>query len=355
MFNYFDFVYFFFALLILLMGILVLFDHYRSKNNIIFFLISLSAIAWMLTLYFGYGYADYANFHEGIFWMRLSYGFSILGMSLMTIFIYLFPRPSFVLPNSVKYFYLVITLALFAVAGFTPLVNDFFLVKDGIYIKDTFGPLYFLYATDIIFNLMASVALAVVKLSNIKGIERGKMVYVSYGYFAFVTLAVATNVILPIFDIIVLQREIHVLILAFVMPSYYAIHRYRFLNFSNTTLNLLRKIILYTIFFISIFWIFRLLTFTFPETNVIFVSLLSSFIGLLFIKWIERIFPELITESFREFRNTLTSFKSKIYSCDTYEKLQKLIDDTFLIELNYVNVKLYIIRDKKEKLKIPIY
>jgi len=355
MFELFDIIYYFILLLILVMGITVLINNHKSKNNWIFFLFILGTIGWMISLRLGWGYVDYSNWEYVLFWMRSAYGFSILGMSLMTIFIYLFPRPTFVFPKTIRIIYLSFTAILFLLASFTPLINESLVIVDGIYTKDAFGLLYPFYVFDIILNFGVSAYFSISKLKNTYGLEKEKMTFVALGYLIFVILAILTNVILPLFNIFILQRESQILIVAFIVPAFYAIYRYRFFNFSNVSLNTLKGLVSYVIFLLSAFLTYELIVHYYPDIDRIFLGLFSAFTALIVFQLAKKKLPDLVTESFREFQNALREFKTKIYFCDTYENLQMFIDRTFLIQLNYINAKIYVVRKNKDEFIFPSY
>ncbi len=70
---------------------------------------------------------------------------------------------------------------------------------------------------------------------------------------------------------------------------------------------------------------------------------------------LKSIFPELLGFGLKELQNILAKFKSKIFYCDTYPKLRKIMEEIFLIKLNFVQAKLFIIRNKKIGTNIPIH
>jgi signal transduction histidine kinase len=355
MFQTFDIIYYLILSLIFVMGIFVLFNNSKSKNNWSFFIFVLGAMGWIISLRMGWLDADYANWKAALFWMRFSYGFSIVGMSLMVTFIYLFPRPTISIPRILQIIYLGLNFAIFLLAGLTPLINKSLIIENGIYIKDALGSLYPLYVFVILLNLLLSAYLLINKLKNTYGIEREKISLVFFGYLAFAALAVLTNVVLPIFNILILQQESQILIIAFIIPAYYAIHRYRFFNFSYYSFNLLRKLIFCSTFLFIFFSSFILLAFFVPEKNIWFYNIPALLITIVVFESIRQFIPIFTPGNLREFQNAISELQTKIYFCDTYAKLQSAIEKIFLINLNFVSAKIYIIRKKKAEIGIPIY
>jgi len=92
-----------------------------------------------------------------------------------------------------------------------------------------------------------------------------------------------------------------------------------------------------------------------PDTNTILTAGASILLGLFILNQTDKKLPQFISESFREFENALTELNSKIYFCDNYEKLRTAVEKTFLLKLNMVNAKIYIVRKKKINLDIPVY
>ncbi len=360
--HLFDFIYYSFAVLMGIMGLLVVWDNPKSKNGWLFFLVCLGGIGWMLTLYLGYFYTDSALWEPALFWMRLAYGFSILGMSFMTAFIYSFPKPNPVFTKRVIFLFWGFTLAFFLLASFTGLVNDNFLIVDGKYANDTLGPLFLLYVADMVFNLFAPFILLIIKLRNTQGIEKRKMVLVMYGYLLFVAIAVVTNVILPVFSIFILQSQIPIVILFFVLPTYYAIQRFRFFNLAYVYLKFAREGLLLAGYALFIFLINKELTFFFPsllhEGSLVISALAAAGIYM----YARSVIPEFSGSGIKGLKSALTDLKSKIYYCDTFGKLMETMEETFTVKLDFARVGLYIIRkngaetaEKAGKGKISVY
>ncbi len=352
--DFFDLSYFFFALLVFIMGFLVFLRDSKKKHALLFFTETTGLAAWMITLYLGFYYVDRSVWEPGLIWMRLAYGTSIWGMSAMTAFIYAFPRATVHVPKFLRQLFAAFTVGLIIVSSFTPLVNDYFLIVENEYIQDTLGSLFIVYVLFLVFNLLASLVLSIMKLRRAEGIEKEKIAFVSYGYFAFVTGAVLTNVVLPVFDIVILQREVPILIVLFIIPSYYAIHKYRFFNLHNASLNLIRKILLYAAFFSTLIAT-PIVADRFLEINLAIAWVLGALLALFVFRLLEREIPVVTSESQKKFRVSLTNLQSKIYTTNTFDKLSRLIQTTFAVNLNITEARLYVLRDKKQELGIPVY
>ena len=85
-------------------------------------------------------------------------------------------------------------------------------------------------------------------------------------------------------------------------------------------------------------------------------DLISAILGIFVLIKVQKLLPEFIPESFREFRNSINELLSRVCQCGTYEKLRKLIESTFLIRLNLENAKIYAVRQSNIAADhIPVY
>lgn len=352
--NFIDFLYHSCGLFILILSILVLASNVKQRNNWLFFFWSLGASGWIESLWWGFYFFDHKAWSSALFFFRIGFAFAALGVAFMTMFFYFFPR--ILKPVDLKYKLLFLATTGFIVSSsLTNFVHQGFLIENGTYLSDRLGPGYILFTLFILFNYFIAVYLATQKYKLSSGIEKKKLSYVTFGNFAFISLVMITNLILPAFGIVsvYLQQASPILTLAFVVPTFFALQRYRFFNFSNGLLNLLRKIITYGTYLTTV-----LLTYVFFEPLLkhgILRGIISAMIGIVIFKMIEKRFPFLETSGFKNFKNALTRFKSKIYYLNRYHELEKLVEEVFLLELNFVNAKVFVVRKKADDLELNIY
>jgi len=340
-------------MLIVAMGILVALNGWKSLNNKIFFLVALGSIGWVGSLHEAWVYIGNLDWDGALPLMRLSYAFSVLGTTLMTIFIYYFPTPSIVIPRILQIIYLFSSILLFFLAGFTSLVNKNLLIEENTYVSDVFGPLQLVYILSVLLNLFIAAYLSIKKYNKATGLNKNKMALVLSGYFAFVVTAILTNVVLPLFNIYVIQSYSQFLIVFFLVPTFFALQRYRFFNFSNASLNVLRKIITYSIYLSVVTFCYILLNYYLPPGAL--RGIISAFIAIIVFNYAEKYIPLMVTSSFKHFKDTLTKFKSKASYCNTYYELEKLIEEIFIIELNYVNAKVFVVRKNIGDVDLNVY
>ncbi|MBN1258905.1 hypothetical protein JXA05_04075 [Candidatus Peregrinibacteria bacterium] len=316
----------------------------------------------MTTLYLGYWYADRQYWNMALVWIRLSYGFSIVAMSLMTVFIYFFPKTVLTIRRLFGVLYIGITAITFCIASFTTSIHHSFIIENGVYVNDNLGSLYFLYLFDIIFNLFAPFIILIIKLKDIQGIERRKMMMVMYGYLLFVAIAVTTNVVLPVFNIIILQRQIPIVILFFVLPTYYAIQRFRFFNLAYIYRKLAREGLLLAGYVLFALFISKGLISFFPVLAKDISLVISILVAGGLYMYARSIIPEFYDIGMRGLKNAITNLKSKIYYCDTFGKLLEILQETFTVKLDFARADLYVIRkrngetsEKTDKKTISIF
>jgi len=347
--------YFFCALLFLLLGTITLISNYKQNPNRVFFVYTICMFFWIIFLYFGYFFLFQINTKLSLPLIRLAYGFPMLGGFFMVTFFYYFPRKIISIPKKIEKFLLIFALTFFLICSFTPLVEKEHIIIDGVPVGEKFGSLYIPYMIYTLLNVGASIGLPLYKLKLLQGLERVKLIIAAIGSVIFNFLAILFNVILPIFGIWIFIAKAPLFSLLFLIPTFYSIQKHRFFHFSNISLNLLNKFVLLAVFLAASFASFSFITVIFHPANIHAASLLSALLGLGVLKLADNFLPELISKNIRELRNKLTGFKSKIYSCDTYNKLQKIIEEVFLINLNLTNAKLFIIREKDARLDIPVY
>ena len=353
---YLTLLYGFCSIIMLLFGILALCNNYKARSNQVFFLFLLSTIFWMFFVYFGYFFVDPNNLNKSLFFFRYAYGFSIFLPFFALTFFYYFPRPTIIFSKYIKLFIIIFTIFLFFVSAFTPLVETSLIFKNEVLV-DILGPLYLLYTIYFIFYLILSAVLALKKRNE--GIEKKKLLFATFGLLSFIFLTVMTNVVLPILGIVILVQESPVFTLFFLIPAFYAIQKYRFFNFTNTLINLIRKIVLLGVFLLTVTAIFNIFLVFFPKVNLILNILISSTIAIFAYKALEKMFPEFISKEFFKFRDVMKELRLKMYYCENYKSLQDHLDKIFVSKLNIDSVKIFAVMDKNEKRKsldyIPVY
>ena len=340
----------------LIIGIILLFKNSTSPINRSLAGFCISQFLWIVSLYMGYYCIDPYIPEKSIFFIRLAYGFGWLMYLFLPIFFYNFPQKTFSIHRITHIAISISATAIFFVTSFSNLVHLHQHVEDGIYVSDDFGPLYMPYTYSLIAIILVALLFVIQKIVTSTGIAKKQILLTSSG-FLLVIASLMTNVVLPLFNIFIFQLESITFSLFFLIPTFYAIQKYHSFNIHRRSLNTVRQFIIWALVLIMAIGSHKLLTTNnfFPTINVpIFITIGS----IIFYSLLQKIFPEITTPSFRLFRNNLKEFQVKIYECNQYEDLSKLLEEYFHIRLHINYPKILIIRDSKKSQKsfsLPTY
>ncbi len=188
-------------------------------------------------------------------------------------------------------------------------------------------------------------------MKHVSGIDKEKMKLTFYGYISQVTLIIATNVVLPFFGIFFFQENSVLFTLFFIIPSYYAIQKYRFFSLSIAAYKILRKVFLLSGFVFVTFFLGQF----FHELFGAFGYVSGILIGIFFYEAADSRFPRVISKTFKEFRNGVIDLKTSITSADSFERLQKAIENILVIRLNMTKAWICAIRTKQINKHIPFH
>lgn len=341
--------------LTLIIGALTLFQNNKSTANKLFAGFALGTVSWMISLQSGFYLASPENIKLVNFFFRLSFGSGVVSIFLLTYFFYIFPRKTVVFPKIVEYLYSLSTLGLLLFTVFTPYIYESVILAGNGEFPDILGKYYPLVIGFALFSYLIQIYLSIKKIFITSGIERKKIVLAFTGLSLFIFFVALTNGILPLFGVTIFQSEAVIFSLLFLIPAFYSIQKFRFFDFSNTSLNILRYFIIVCIFVLSTFIIEYLFEFFIPGGSRFLIHIESAVVSLLLFIRLEKTFPEFTTSSFRELKSQLNQLKANIYYCNNYQDLISKIEKTFVVNLHYTTAKLFIVRDKKNKIDIPLY
>jgi len=339
--------------IMLLLGSAALRKDYKSLIHRSFFLFSVATVLWMVSLYAGFAYVMIDD-HKAVLFFRLAFFFPVFIVTALALFFYSYPKITFKPSVSLKYILILGTLFLLIIS-LTGLVFESIVIENGVYVADELGSLYLVYTVLYQVYLLFIFFLIFKQIKNTSGNERKKVLISGIGFSVFWILVTSTNLVLPIFDIYIFQVEAVSFSLFFLIPTFYAMQKYRFFNLTSTSLNLMRIVLLVSSVGVTIFVINTGLDTFFPGRNNMFQDILILGVGSFTYIQLSKLFPELITASFRQFRNRLLELRTKLYTCNTYLELQKLLDHHFELQLNIPNAKVYLLRDKAIEIDIPVY
>ncbi|MCA9374652.1 hypothetical protein KC725_05835 [Candidatus Peregrinibacteria bacterium] len=329
----------------LLIGLMVLFKDIKSPLNINFFIFSISIVIWMTTLFAGYVYVP-DELDLTLLFFRIAYGSSVFSMLTLALFFYYFPRITKPLPTWLIRSIWTFAILLWGLATFTGAVESG-VYMDGNIQVDIFGPWYSIYLIYTVILFISALYLAISKIKNSKGVERTKILFASVGFIIFVFMGIMTNIILPVFDIFILQSEAGLFSLTFFIGVFIAIYKQRFFNMTFLTLRGLRTLILLIIFFILLVSTYSILRYTQPDIDRAIVIGISSVVTFFSQRWIQKKFPDLYGPGYHQLRNALSEFNYEIFEAKTHDEIDDKLKKTFEEKLNIKNPYLYILETEE--------
>lgn len=321
----------------------------RINRTLLFF--CLATIGWATALYLGFHFSISGNIEVSTLFIRGSFAFGTLFIFLLSRFIYLFPLKSILYPRWAERLSLIANTILIALSLFTPLIyKRAAQIIDGVQVGEELGSLYLISVVYILLNYAFQIHQSVVKIKRSRDIERKKIIFSFSGLFAFLFILVLTNLILPIFGIYLFQQESVIFTFLFLIPTFYAITKYRFLDIKFT----LSKTFIYVLSIIIAGLVslgtFFLLKWLFPTISLILnhvISLLILFVvyqilvKILNSSNLRKTFEHTHIDLFREQINGFINQKKFYGSLQTLQKDLKLL---FSDQLHIKEVELYLLK-----------
>jgi hypothetical protein len=335
------------------LGLFALLGNIRARYAQIFFAFTFVSFAGFLSLFATYHFE--ANHDLSVFFIQLTNGIAVLGLLCIAYFLYEFPYRTYQVSEKVKVIFFSFIIFSFFLISFTDLVQIDAIIEGGEIVQEEFGVLFVLFTIEIIGLILLIIVLGVQKLKTLHGIDKSKTKIVLTGLSIFMISLLFTNIILPIFNNNMFVKGSVLCSIFFIGPTFYAIQRHRFFNLSYMTLNVLR-IFVFSGSFIIILLVFEIIIVRFannlPEIiKLIIIGGTSVFI----IMYLERKFPKFYSRGLRQLYNAMNELQSKINYYDDYNDLIHCVEDVFVRDLHIDNVKIFVVRDKKAKINIPIY
>lgn len=349
-------------LAVTLIGFLVLLQNKYSVSNRAFFGVTLFQALWILSLFFGYYYAFSKPpvLDKSEFYVHLAYGTGLIAMLFLIIFLYVFPRKILKFGRALSSVYICVMISMTLITLFTNLVHGDQVFRNGIYYTDTFGPLYSAYSILLLLSLLLATYIATKKSLILRGLEKRKILYATTGCWFYGFTTIMTNIILPTYGIntlgnIQLIQISPIYVLLFVVPTLYSIYKHRFFNFSYVSFHALRAVIFYAVFLFLTFSLSVAFQTFFPKLDIFLLTGLSALTALVIKEKIQDLVPEFVSEGFREFRKAIRELDVAVLSSESLEQLQNAIEKAFIVQMNFVNAKLYVLRKSGDDFDLPIY
>ena len=342
------------SLLLWITWLLILLRNKKSIINLSLFLFTISTILWMISMYLWYYFVNPNDIFISTLFIRLAFSFGITTLFFLCIFSYNFPKISLHIPKYIRITFIFTTILLSLISAFSDLVYESEVIIDNKLVADVNWPLHPIFILYTITCIFFVIWILIKKMFLNRGIEKNKIIIVLWWTLSIVIGVTIFHIILPIFEIYLLQSEVVVFCLLFVILVFYSMTKYRFLNISSLLLKISRNIIIMVIFLFTCLSIFNWINYLFPNFTQTINIIISTFIWLSIFKFSENLIPEFINRSEKEFRNAIKEFKSNIGLYENYELLIKSLEKVFILKLNIHNAKLLLIRDKQIKANIPI-
>jgi signal transduction histidine kinase len=235
---------------------------------------------------------------------------------------------------------------------FTPLVEETLVLVHNEPV-DVFGALYSVYMVHVLFHFFFSLVVAIKKLRASKGVERSKLTYVSFGFLVFFFLAMMTNVVLPIFGIIILQREAVAFTLVLFFSVAYSVYRHRFFNLNYIFLFLLREIIVFVILLGAFWLVYLILNSIISDRNI--TGVLSLLFSYLCYRLIDNRFPYFYSSSFKALMKNMHDLTGGLFQCKSFRELDDLLGAIFVERLNFRHASIYMVSHSKAHAGVPVY
>lgn len=342
------------GLLVASIGTLALRKKYRSSAGIALALFTYAVCAWMISLYFGFFLAG-SQPELSLLSIRLAHSFASLFFMLLTVFFYLFLGLHPCFSKLVRYIYVGLAFLIALVAMTTPHVYEQVIMQDGWPVADIFGPLYLVFIAYILGSYVLIFWIAKLKFGVARGIDKIKLRIAVLGAGAFLLSLLIVNGILPLFDIYILQLESPAFSLLFIIPAFYSIIKYRFLDIKFIVTKVFKvalSLFISTIIAYLVMLTAQYLLVSWPPFLLISLDLGCGIIAFFFIlKFLNSsTFHSIFGISDIEyFRQIITRLKNKDINYKTIELLNKSLRESFCRSLNISFARVVLIDYRNRK------
>ena len=350
---------YFFTLILCLLITVAIFrgGFWRNKENRSFLLFIFSAVLWIFSLTGIYFFAFYQFNLFYLSWsIRFAYATSVFIPFFLFRFFYFFPRESLKIWFPFRLFLDAFAPIIAILALFTQLIYIEPIIEYGVYVADVFGSMYWLYATYLLFQIIAIFSLCIYKILHLpsQAIERNKVLIVAFGSGIFALTVLLTNVLLPLFNIYILQFESPVFTLFFILPVFYAIVKYRFLDIKFIISKSLKIAFSVAVSVLMIYGLDYILNFFLGAVSVIFVHAITFPLAfLVYYKLYQflnsRLFHDFVgTTGVEYFIEVVRELQRKFILYTSFSEFEESIQDTFCVKLRISKAQIIILNAKNK-------
>ncbi len=339
------------TILYLVLLVITLVQNKKAWINRSFAIFSAGLLLWTVTLYM-YIYLDLGD--HLLLVGRLNYAVGLFFFFGLPLFFYNFPRETIKFSPLLKKVVFAEVILFSILTTLTPLVDkNEVMTEAGPNVE--LGEAYWIYMSHVFIYLITTFFLGFKKMNSLQGLEKLKFENAFWVFIIAISILIVSNGILPVFGIQSQFIYSYVWITPIVISCFYSIHRYRFFNLSSITLNIVRKIILLSVFLVIFYLMYQGISMFSLMKSHVFRDIISGLIALGAFVEVSKIFPQFLPSDLRNFKNALRKFRTKIYACTTYKHLQSLLDQTFEMKLNIPNARVFVLRNTKKNIAVPVY
>ena len=322
---------------------------HKTRYHYAFSAFSFVSICWVLSLYATFYIPNEAF---ALISMRFSFAFPLLMQGALLFFFYYFPEKIFIWKKWHQIFTIILFLLIFMLTAFTPWVEQSIEFYNGVPIKDVFGPGYFLYTLFSQLFFFALLFFVFRKMTYFSGINKKRFVLSVYGFFAFWILSLFARVVFPFFGIYIFSIHSGFFLFAFILPTFYAMQKYRFFQLSYWQTSVLRHLIFLSfVLFFSLF-LFRYSFSYLSPSYALSCMIISAYIIAFSLN---ALLPIALPYDFVSFQSRLQKMQMEISGVSEYEDIITVLEKVFVEEFGFYQVELRLIREKKGEYSIPIY
>lgn len=353
--------YFFTSLLLGFVGGLIFLKDWKSFANRSLLVFVLSMIGYMASIYLGYHFVSEVDATLSTFFIRLAFFFGIFMTFSLGSFAYFYPKKTLNAAPFVERLFLLGTVSMGLFSALTPFVYEAEVIIDGQLVADIHGPCHGLLLFHYLFNCALAVYVSFVKLRKARSIERKKISLSLIGILIVVFTIVTFHAILPKFNIYLLQQEVVLFSLVFVILVFYSIVKYRFLSIKFIITQGLKRITAFLFALTATNAILILLEYALGDLIIFHINVTILFSGGL-ILFFYHLFSKLFdsdkfhlffgTSNVEYFQKVLREFRTRQKEYHTLRSFKTDLKKIFSEKLRISDAKI-IFLDKSSRKKFP--
>lgn len=294
-----------------------------------------------------------------LIYSRIMYGCSIVSMYSMLLFVLKYPYKKKL--NIQDFFYITLFVIVLIVVIFTPhiLIDMIYDSEKQIYYEE-YWSMYIIFEVLYLLFLPLFSIISYFKIRSLILINKLRLRYIFWWFFSFMFLSLIFLVLLPILWIRILEKEVVLFVLPFILSAWYSTQRYHFIGLKIWLWKIIIFFtsILFSIFFIVLIQLYfsnimsdNLILFWSYENNFwVSESILSIILFILIHSFLTRIY--LWNNTNEKFYKQLLKIKGKIPFITNLNDLNYFLWIKFYKRFKIKNVGIRLFSEKDQKLEI---